>query len=327
MVGSVGTRSAHGVHATESPLQYVACTVKAVDEDRLPLLLANPDYGITEKENGERCIVVWDLQNIYAYNRKGKLMSAPPEGAQQLRGLACPCVIDGEQLTGDLAGTFVAFHLLEWNSEPYTAFPYSQCMLTLAQAMLAAGLIWEAVPTPTFQLARANSRVEGLVLLTPVSGLERATRTFEAVQAASGEGVVFRSLSGDYAASPFKFKFVTDIDVFVWGINDGLSGGSLKLGLVRHTDQAVISVGNVRACRNESETDAVRAMLDKGGHPVFTVTYLPKRTVGIRLVEPRTGMAMLRSDKDAAECTTEQFGSEKADAIEQAEPLTGISLS
>ena len=159
-----------------------------------------------------------------------------------------------------------------------------------------------------------------------MTGAERAAHTLEAVQAASGEGVVLRSLSGDYAAGPFKFKFVTDIDVFVIGVNEGLSAGSLKLGLVRHTDGAVICVGNVRAGLTDSNVNAVRAMLADGQRPVFTVTYLPKRTVGIQLVEPSTSMALLRTDKDPAECTTEQFGAEKADFIAQAVPVSGITL-
>lgn len=316
-----------GGSVMETPLRYVACTVRAVDEGRLQQLLVDPGFGITEKVNGERCLVVFDGQDLRAYNRKGKQMSVPPAGALHLRQLGCPFVIDGERLTGDLAGHYVAFDLLEWGAEPYIALPYSQRVLTLVQALLKAGLTWEAVPTPTYLRACDNSTVDNLALLAPVTGSERAGRTLEAVQVASGEGVVLRSLSGDYASSPLKYKFVTDIDVFVIGVNTGLSAGSLGLGLVRHTDGAVIAVGNVRAGLSDNDVNAVRTMLAGGVRPVFTVTYLPARTVDIQLVEPRTGMALLRSDKDASECTTEQFGPEKADAIARAIPLTGIALS
>lgn len=325
--GGDATPASQGTAVTTSPLRYVACAVRAVDGDRLQYLLADPGFGIQEKVNGERCLVVSDGQEVVAYNRKGQQMSAPPAGAFHLLRLGCPFIIDGERLTGDLGGHFVAFDLLEWEGEPFTAYPYSQRIRTLVRAMLQAGLIWQSVPTPTHLLARANSTVAELALLATVTGAERASHTLEAVRAASGEGVVFRRLSGDYTVSPFKYKFVADIDVFVIGVNEGLSAGSLRLGLVRHTDSAVIAVGNVRAGLTDNDVNAVRAMLADGLRPVFTVTYLPARTVDIQLVEPRTGIALLRSDKDAVECTTEQFGPEKAEAIERAIPLTGITLS
>jgi hypothetical protein len=309
-----------------SSLGYVACNVRAIDERRLRHMLADPGFGITEKVNGERCLIRSDGQELVAYNRKGQQMSAPPVGAFHLLRLGCPFVIDGERLTGELGGHYVAFDLLEWGAEPYTAYPYSQRILTLVQALLQDGLSRTGVPTPTHLLARANSTVTDLALLASVSGAEQAARTLEAVRASSGEGVVLRNLSGDYATEPFKFKFTSDIDAFVISVNEGLSGGSLKLGLVRHTDGAVICVGNVRAGLTEANIASVGAMLAAGQRPVFTVTYLPKRTVGIQLVEPTAGMTMLRTDKDPAECTTEQFGAEKAEFIAQAVPVSGISL-
>lgn len=44
-------------------------------------------------------------------------------------------------------------------------------------------------------------------------------------------------------------------------------------------------------------------------------------------MEPRTSMALLRSDKMAFECTTDQFGQEKAELIKKAVPRTDIVLS
>ena len=315
-----------GATVTASPLQYVACTVRAVDEDRLQQLLADPGFGLTEKVNGERCLIVFDGQDLLAYNRKGKQMSVPPAGALHLRQLGCPFVIDGERLTGDLAGHYVAFDLLEWGAEPYTSFSYAQRNHTLAQALLKAGLLRGAVPTATHQSARANSTVVDLALLAPVTGAESAARALEEIRAASGEGVVLRSLSGGYDASTFKYKFVADIDVFLFGHNEGLSQGSLKMGLVRHTDGAVIWVGNLRAGLTDNDVSALRAMLGAGQLPVFTVTYRTKRTIGIQLVESSTSMSLLRTDKDAAECTTEQFGPEKLDFIALADPVSGIIL-
>ncbi len=311
---------------TALPLKYVACAVRAVGGDRLRHLLASPDFGIEEKVNGERCLIFSDGRDVVAYNRRGRPMSAPPSGALHLLRLGRPFVIDGERLTGDQGGHFVAFDLLELGSEPFTAYPYSQRILTLIQVMLQAGLIWQGVATPTHVLALANSTVAELTLLATVTGAVRAAHTLEAVRADSGEGVVLRNLSGDYSVSPFKFKFVADIEVFVIGVNKGLSGGSLKMGLVRHTDGAVICVGSVRAGLTDANVTSVLAMLASGQRPVFTVTYRLKRTIGIQLVEPSTSMALLCTDKDPSECTTEQFGEEKLDFIAQADAVSEMTL-
>ena len=86
--------------------------------EKLQLLLAHPDYGVTEKVNGERCLIQFDGRDVVAYNRKGQRMSAPPECAEHLRRLGRPFVTDGEWLTRNLPGYYVAFALLEWDAEP-----------------------------------------------------------------------------------------------------------------------------------------------------------------------------------------------------------------
>jgi ATP-dependent DNA ligase len=138
--------------------------------------------------------------------------------------------------------------------------------------------------------------------------------------------VVVRRLFGDYQESPGKYKFVADLDAFVLGVNAGLAGGSLKLGVVRRADGAIIEVANVRSGLKDSDIAAVREMLDQGKRPVFTVTFLRPNTVGVLLQEPRSSMTLLRSDKEAAECTDEQYEPEKADLIAQAQPVPGITL-
>jgi hypothetical protein len=63
-------------------------------------------------------------------------------------------------------------------------------------------------------------------------------------------------------------------------------------------------------------------MLKQGEQPVLTIEYLPIRTVGITLVEPKTSIRKLRTDKTAAECTTDQFGPEKAALIAAAKAIS-----
>lgn len=309
--------------STTPPLRYQVSVVKPLSWEQLQAIIVDPAYGITEKVNGERCILVFDGQHLTAYNRRGELMSMPPEGALSLSKLGSPFVIDGERLTGDWAGHFVAFDLLEWDHENFTAYSYGLRMNTLHEAMRDAGLLIENRFTPTFAEAQANSTEVYLALLAPT--LERGTgpRIVEEVQAASGEGVVARRMLSDYRESPLKFKFVADLDAFVIAINEG----SLKMGVFRPADGAIIEVANVRSGLTDADIRTVRQMLERGTRPVFTVTYLPKRTVGIQLVEPRTSMTRLRSDKSAAECSTDQFEAEKAPLIAQAQPFTGIVFS
>ncbi len=306
---------------TASNLGYQATVVKDAPLKKIQQLLTSNSYCLSEKVNGERCLLVFDGEKLTAYNRRGKRMSAPPVGATHLCQLGCPFVIDGERLTGDLAGHFVAFDLLEWNREAYIGFSYVLRITALEDAMLKAGLLVSVNSTPTLASARANSTADDLSLLVSVAGSEIAPRIIADIQACSGEGIVVRRLEADYAESPLKWKFVADLDAFVIGINPGLTEGSLKFGLLRPADGAIIEVANVRSGFNDDDIRTVGKMLERGERPVFRITYLPIRTVGINLVEPRSRMAFLRTDKDALECTTEQFDTKKAPAIARAKPL------
>jgi ATP-dependent DNA ligase len=252
------------------------------------------------------------------------MISPPPQGALHLSQLGIPFVIDGEQLQGDFAGSYVAFDLLEWNNRPLIATSYAERINTLQHAMLQAGLLLENRSTPTFEQARANSTIDQLALLVAVTGAEQAMGVFAEVQASAGEGVILRLLSGDYQIRPFKY--LLDIDAFVISINSGQVEGSLKCGVIRPSDGAIIEIANVRSGLSDSHIRTVRSLLQRGERPVFTITYLPARTPGIQLVEPKTSMTARRTDKSARECTTDQFGEEKASFIEQAIPAGEVAI-
>ncbi len=323
--GSEGPTSA-ALASTTPTLRYQACIVKAITSEHLSQLVRDPRYGLTEKVNGERCLLVFDGKQLAAFNRKGQRMSAPPDGALHLCRLASPFVIDGERLLGDQAGHYVAFDLIEWNNRPFADPSYAMRMTILQMAMHQAGLLMEMRPTPTYAKARVNSMQPELLLLTPAVGEQDIQHTIKEIEVSAGEGVVVRRLDAGYAESPLKYKFVAEMDTFVIAINEGPGGGSLKMGVVRVTDQAVIEVANVRSGLTEADLHVIQQMLEEGRRPVFTVRYLPKRTIGLLLVEPRTRMAWLRTDKEARECTTEQFGPDKAVHIAHAKPVAGIVL-
>lgn len=308
-------------------LNYHAVIVKAVPQEKIQRLLQSGHYGISEKVNSERCLLVSDGEQLAAYNRRGMRMSTVPTGAIHLCRLGCPFVIDGERLTGNLAGHFVAFDLLEWKREIFTSFSYITRIMTLQEALFQAGLLVSLHATPTFDDARANSTVSDLSLLVSVAGAQIAPGVVVDIEASYGEGIVVRRLEADYAECPLKWKFVADLDAFVIGINDSdIAEGSLKFGIIRSEDAMVIEVANVRAGFTDDDIRTIRTMLAQGERPVFTITYLPIRTIGIQLVEPRSGMDRLRTDKSASECTTEQFDAAKAPIIARAKPVAGRTL-
>lgn len=311
---------------TVPPFRYTAAVVKPITLDRLQARFRDLHASLSEKVNGERCLLEWDGAELRAYNRKGRLMSAPPEGGRALCRVGCPFVVDGERLTGEHAGTYVLFDVLEWDRKSVVDLPFAERLQLALQSMLRAGLLKDARCTPTYRQARANSLVPNLVVLVPVTGSDDMQAVYEEVGRTGGEGVICRNLPGRYEGCATKYKFLDDIDVFGFDIQEGLAGGSLKLGIVRPSDQAIIEIGHVRAGLSDQDMAVIQRMLQAGQFPVFTVQYLPARTIGLHLVEPRTSLALLRTDKAPSDCTTTQFGPKKAPLIEQATSVKGITL-
>jgi ATP-dependent DNA ligase len=317
--------------ATPAPWRYTPALVKAVSSEEMRTLLANGQEGtpsshaVSEKANGERCLIEFDGGELRVYNRQGRLTSAPPEGARALCRLGHSFVIDGERLIREQAGAFVAFDVLEWRGESLLSLPYRLRLTQLVRGMCSAGLLKHEQLTPTLRAAWESSTLPDLCVLA-VRGAAHTQAVIEEIQAAGGEGVVIRHLEAPYARGSFKYKFLEDIDVFVIDIEPGVSAGSLTLALVRPVDGAIIEVGHVRSGLTDQNVEEIRRLLAHGKMPVFTIHYLPASTIGITLVQPQTSMALLRSDKEARECTTDQFGPEKAALIAQARPVSGALL-
>jgi hypothetical protein len=307
--------------------RYTAALLKAIPYTGLLARLEGEDslYGVSEKVDGERCLVEFDGTHLRAYNRKGKAVSLPPDGAQALRRLGSSFVVDGERLTREHAGEYVVFDVLEQDGQNQLALPYRSRMTQLVRNMHRAGLLLHTHLTPTLREARGASAVAGLSVLLVVRGA-RAQTAIQSIQTAGGEGVVLRRLDALYAEGGFKYKFLQDLDAFVIGVEPGVSAGSLTLALLRPSDGAVIEIGHVRSGLTDADVRQVQTMLVQGQHPVFRVSYLPASTIGITLVQPRTSMTLLRADKAASECTTDQFGPEKAAHIERAQPVIGVRV-
>lgn len=306
--------------------RYLASHVTPLSWSQLQACLQQEAYGATEKINGVRCLAAFDgRETMITYNRRGMPLKYASFAAQALKRLACQFVIDGEQLQGEVEGAYVAFDLLEWQGQDVRSWPYHKRIKTLEEGMEQAGLITGG--GATYAEAMEKSVLPELALLTPApSGFP----IIDAILARSGEGVIVRTLDAPYEGGDTKhirkFKFLADLDAIVIGVNPGKATGSVQLGLIRPADGALIGIGNVRSGLNDQAITRIASMLERGEQPVLTVEYLPIRTVGITLVEPKTSIQKLRTDKAAAECTTDQFGPEKAALIAAAKAISPSGL-
>lgn len=299
-------------------IRYQTAHVMPLSAGALEAAVSSPLYGVSEKVNGERCVIaVSSTGQIEAYNRRGQLSSTVPEGARGLDELGVACVLDGERLTGQGAGVYVAFDILEWDGQDARSWPYARRIATLEAALIKADLITGGCPT-----------MEGetdLYLLTSESDPVKGRAVIEHIQAKHGEGVIVRTHAARYQAGDTqdirKLKYLADLDAFVIAVHPGSATGSVSLGLIRPSDGAVIEVCRVRSGLTDADIRQIETRLKDGEWLVFRVSYLPIRTVGIRLVEPKTSMRELRSDKGARDCTTDQLGDEKAAMIEAATPV------
>ena len=286
-----------------------------------------PEYGMTEKANGERCLLSYDgEQHLHGYNRNGEPTQTYPGNADALRALGVPFLLDGERLVGAQEGEYVVFDVLQWKGDDVRSLPYQERITVLQRAFVQVGLVKNRILTPTLRSARANSPIPGLLLLTPVTRTTNVECVVRVVGQRGGEGVILRQLSAPYTQpkAVLKYKFTADLDAVVIGCKPGSAGGSLLLGLRRPADNAVIACGYVRSGLTQQDVAFFTARLAQRIWSVLKVTYLPSRTSGLALVESSTHRTWLRSDKDAWDCTTDQLGAEKATLVAHAPACVGI---
>jgi len=304
---------AQGEAAVPSPLplirevnnRFLATRLKATILDEI-IQKVRGGWGLTEKVNGNRCLLHFDGETITAYNRIGQRQSGIPQGASELVRLGTTFTIDGEWLpTG-----FVMFDLLELSGKNFRQEAFKNRIQALEEALRAAGLITTASPVHDTDGA-------ALQLLVP-GGLE----WFKIIQGKAGvEGIVARNPEAVYVGSPnptdsiLKFKFLDEIDCFVIQTKPGRATGSVMLGIIREFDGAILHVGSVRSGLLDADIMSLTEAIQRGERPVLRVQYLGARTVGIALVEPKTSISMQRNDKTWAECTTAQYGANKREII------------
>ena len=288
--------------------RFLATRLKATIRDDI-IEKVQGGWGLTEKVNGNRCLLHFDGETVTAYNRIGQKQNGIPQGASELVRLGTTFTIDGEWLpTG-----FIMFDLLELGGKNFRQEVFKSRIQALEEALRAAGLITTASPVH-------DPNGAALQLLVP-GGLE----WHKIIQEKAGvEGVVVRNPEAVYVGNPnptdtiLKFKFLDEIDCFVIQTKPGRATGSVMLGIVRESDGAILHVGSVRSGLLDADIANLTEAIQRGERPVLRVQYLGARTVGIALVEPKTNMEMRRNDKTWAECTTAQYAANKREIIASA---------
>src|SRR5260370_11545419 len=133
------------------PTVYRCSHLTPISEGDLKRYLAAPAYAISEKVNGERCLVAFDGTTLRSFNRKGQESSPVPPAALALRQLACRFVIDGERIApskdnpADI-GQYVAFDLLEWQGRDVMNLAYSDRIALLETGLRERGLVPYGTP-------------------------------------------------------------------------------------------------------------------------------------------------------------------------------------
>jgi hypothetical protein len=311
--GRYGTVSPTGGAGTAPALTAPVSAAKVVSVARvLPLTdpeyrvaVGDPNWGVTEKVNGQRCIARVGDGTVQTYNRSGGATLSVPSALHRLHDCRRSFVLDGERLDGSNAGAYVAFDLLECDGEDYRVRSCGERVAAMRDLLADLGIPHDV----SYRLEAGTSYADRLAALLPVTDAKEPI--VEGLRAAGAEGVIFRDLHAPYTPgdcrSIRKWKFVSDVDCVVVGANNGAAGGSLRLALRRPSDNALIAVGSVRSGLGQADITAIRTRLDRGEQPVIRVTFLPARTVGIALVEPIAASADLRDDKSARECVTDQL--------------------
>jgi len=300
------------VTRTAVPRQTILASghVLPMDAADLDAAIESAAHALSEKVNGERCLVAYDGSALTAYNRKGQLVALPPAAAKNLMALGHPFVLDGERMTGTGQGSYVVFDVLEWDGQDLRPTLYSRRIAVLEAAFAVHGLV--STVAPSIESLAPNT----LYLLTGTVDPDAGRKLVDRVLARGGEGVIIRTLNAPYVEGDTrhvrKVKFCASLDAFVIRINPGLATGSVTLGLLRPSDGAVIEICNVRSGLKDPDITRLGVLLASGERPVLEVEYLPARSVTHKIVEPKTSIAALRTDKTWQECGTDQLGTDKA---------------
>lgn len=235
-------------------------------DDELEALLADDEWCLQEKMDGERRLISKVNGEWIGGNKKGVIVSlpAPLINALSRGGFPEDSVLDGE-IIGDV---YHVFDVIRWN-EPLIDFPFSTRREYLYEVEKAAG-------------------GEDLIRVVQFHLWEAAKRAFfERAKAGNLEGVVFKHDGGMYSAgrpnsggSQLKYKFLESATVNVSKVNHGKR--SVAFG-VFDEKKVFIKLGNVTIPPNQEIPEQgsiieVRYLYAYKGGSLYQPVYLGPRS-------------------------------------------------
>lgn len=203
-----------------------------ISEEEARLLIRDEQWIAQPKLDGERRAAQVDTQGVIGMNRKGLIVPLPKVIADELAAL---CFKEGEcRVDGELLGeTLHVFDLHRARGKCLQRLPWEERM-RLATALLKECHSLKAVP----------------VALT----IKEKTALWYGVQAANGEGVVFKRADGvitpgrpNSGGDWLKFKFTSSASCLVMAINEDKRSVRIGVseGIAGAASPGAIPVGNV----------------------------------------------------------------------------------
>ncbi len=204
-----------------------------LDPDNLKDFLIDKNFGMQEKLDGKRMLLVYDGSKVYAVNRNGLICGAPENILQDFESVVENTPTRGLVIDGECIGeVFHAFDVLKFDVD-VTHLP---CFKRLLILLL---LLQKKQPS---------------IVLVPTYAGEVKTGAFDSLKKLNREGVVFKNLHAPYSAgrpasggNQFKFKFQAEATCRVAGINGAKRSFSIE---VRNGD-GYINVGNCTVPANK----------------------------------------------------------------------------
>jgi bifunctional non-homologous end joining protein LigD len=259
---------------------FKAELLEEISIDQAGRFVIDDIWGLQEKHNGHRRIVVKEGTTAWMTNRSGVRRSLPGPIAMVLRRIPFDFVLDGEMLDEKLGNVYKAFDLLSLNGLNILGLPYRERLALLTQHFTGVHSLIHVVET-------AFTKEEKMALIAKLD-------------AECAEGCVFKKLDAKYSQGRAnvhkKLKFVKTLSAIV-GDRSLEKDGRIKDGvdLLLYDEKGVLI--RISGCSLIG-----RQKVAKGD--VVEVRFLystPER----HIVQPV--MIMKRDDVPPSECTVDQL--------------------
>jgi len=158
---------------------FKAELLEEISIDQAGRFIIDDIWGLQEKHNGHRRIVVKEGTVAWMTNRSGVRRSLPGPIAMVLRRIPFDFVLDGEMLDGKLGNVYKAFDLLSLNGLNILGLPYRQRLELLTQHFTGIHALINVVET-------AFTKEEKMALIAKLD-------------AECAEGCVFKKLDAKYS--------------------------------------------------------------------------------------------------------------------------------